>query len=88
MELLLSPHWAAVIVGSCFFIPLKTADQVLGVLALHIQHPVPWFTTIERMQQEQVSSNSRIDFFWTFLEQATSILERARLRSSVASRNE
>jgi K+-sensing histidine kinase KdpD len=70
------------------FIPLKTADQVLGVLALHIQHPVPWFTTIERMQQEQARSNSRIDFFWTFLEQATSILERARLRSSVASRNE
>lgn len=70
------------------FIPLKTADQVLGVLALHIQHPVPWFTTIERMQQEQARSNSRIDFFWTFLEQATSILERARLRSAVASRNE
>jgi K+-sensing histidine kinase KdpD len=70
------------------FIPLKTADQVLGVLALHIQHPVPWFTTIERMQQEQARSTSRIDFFWTFLEQATSILERARLRSSVASSSE
>jgi len=70
------------------FIPLKTADQVLGVLALHMHHPVSWFTTIHRMQQEQARSNSRIDFFWTFLEQATSILERARLRSSVASSNE
>jgi len=69
------------------FIPLKTTDQVLGVLALHMHHPVPWFTTIHRMQQEQARSNTRIDFFWTFLEQATSILERARLRSSVASSN-
>jgi two-component system sensor histidine kinase KdpD len=70
------------------FIPLKTADRVLGVLALHIQHPVPWFSTIERMQQEQARSNSRIEFFWTFLEQATSIVERARLRSSVSSSND
>jgi two-component system sensor histidine kinase KdpD len=70
------------------FIPLKSADQVLGLLALHIHHPVPWFSTIERMQQEQARSNSTIDFFWTFLEQATSILERARLRSSMASSND
>jgi two-component system sensor histidine kinase KdpD len=70
------------------FIPLKSADQVLGVLALHIHHPVPWFSTIERMQQEQARSNSRIEFFWTFLEQATSILERAHLRESMASSNE
>ena len=64
------------------FVPLKADDQVLGVVALQLQHPVPWFATIARMQQER--SNSRIDFFWTFLEQATSILERAQLRSSVS----
>lgn len=68
------------------FVPLKAGDEVLGVLALQLQHPVSWFATIARMQQER--PNSRIDFFWTFLEQATSILERAQLRSSVTARKE
>ena len=66
------------------FVPLKVGDQVLGVCALQLQHPVSWFATIARMQQEQEHSNSRIDFFWTFLEQATSILERAQLRLSAS----
>jgi two-component system sensor histidine kinase KdpD len=70
------------------FLPLKTADRVLGVLCLRIQHPVPWFSSIAQMLQEQGRSSSRIDFFWTFLEQATSILERAYLRLAVQSEHE
>jgi K+-sensing histidine kinase KdpD len=68
------------------FVPLKAGEQVLGVLVLRLQHPVSWFATIASMQQEQERSNSRIDFFWTFLEQAASILERAQLRSSASTR--
>jgi K+-sensing histidine kinase KdpD len=67
------------------FVPLAVGDHVLGILCLRIQHPVPWFTSVARMQQEQRRTNSRSDFFWTFLEQAISILERSQLRSSLSS---
>ena len=70
------------------FIPLKTEEQVLGVVCLRIQHPVSWFASAARMQQTQARSNTRMDFFWTFLEQATSILERVRLRSALVSGKE
>ena len=67
------------------FVPLAVGDHMLGVLCLRIQHPVSWFASVTRMQQEQRRSNSHIDFFWTFLEQAISILERTQLRSSLSS---
>ena len=67
------------------FIPLKVADQVLGVLCLRIQHPVSWFSTLERMQQEQNSAPSRMNIFWTFLEETASILERSHLRKTATS---
>ncbi len=70
------------------FLPLKAADQVLGVLCLRIQHPVAWFSSIERMQQDQDASTSRMDIFWTFLEQTTSILERAHLHVTARSGTE
>ena len=69
------------------FIPMKAGNEVLGVLCLRIQKPVPWFASIDRMQQEQASSNSHTGFFWTFLEQGASILERSRLRSKIVTGN-
>ena len=65
------------------FIPLKTAEQSFGLLYLSIQHPVSWFASLTDMQQEPTRPNARINFFWTFLEQATSLLERTRLRATV-----
>ncbi len=62
-------------------LPLKSRDETLGLLCLRIQRPAPWFADERRMQQEQARPNSRIDFFWTFMEQATSIVERAQLRA-------
>ena len=70
------------------FIPLKARNDVLGVLCLRVQKPVSWFATVDRMQQEQANANSLIGFFWTFLEQGASILERSRLRSQVTTGNE
>ncbi len=70
------------------FLPLKVADQVLGVLCLRIQHPVSWFSSIERMQQEQASPTSRMNIFWTFLEETASILERGHLRKTTTSKIE
>ena len=69
------------------FIPMKAGNEILGVLCLRIQKPISWFASVDRMRQEQAASNSRMDFFWTFLEQGASILERSRLRSKIVTGN-
>jgi hypothetical protein len=67
--------------------PLKTGDEVLGVLALRISDPVSWFASEEHIGEEQKNPDNRVNFFWTFLEQATSVIERAYLRSKVSTGN-
>ncbi len=67
-------------------LPLKTDEHVYAVLCLRVTNPVPWFANVKRMQEEQIQPDVRVAFFWTFLEQATSLLERARLRSAAFSR--
>jgi K+-sensing histidine kinase KdpD len=70
-------------------IPLKVANQVLGVLCLRIEHGVAWFASSQRMQeeQEQPDDQSAI-FFWTFLDEATMSIERVRLRARGGANNE
>lgn len=68
--------------------PLQTDQHVFGVLCLRIQHPVSWFADVARMEQERSRPSSRVAFFWTFLEQVTSLIERALLRSTALSRND
>ncbi len=65
------------------FLPLKIGAQVVAVLCLHLHHPVSWFASIASMQEEQQHSNNHLEFFQTFLEEATSLIERAHLRSVV-----
>lgn len=67
------------------FLPLKIGEQVVAVLCLHLQHPVPWFASIASMQEEQKHTDNRMEFFQTFMEEATSLIERANLRSLVQS---
>ncbi len=62
-------------------LPLKTDQHVYAILCLRVKNPVPWFANAKQMQEEQASPDARITFFWTFLEQATSLLEREHLRS-------
>ena len=64
-------------------IPLQTDQQVLGVLCLRIQHPVPWFASVVRLEEERTRPGSRATFFWTYLEEVTSLIERALLRSAI-----
>jgi hypothetical protein len=68
-------------------LPLKTDEKVYAVLCLRVTNPVPWFANAKQMQEEQMPPDARVTFFWTFLEQATSLLERAHLRSEALSGN-
>ncbi len=69
-------------------IPLKTRSQVLGVLCLRIAHGVPWFASDQRPQEERERPADQTIFFWTFLDQAALVIERAYLRSQATSKNE
>jgi len=65
-------------------IPLQTDQHVFGVLCLRIQHPVSWFADVAHMEKDRSRSGTRVGFFWTYLEQVTSLIERALLRSATA----
>jgi K+-sensing histidine kinase KdpD len=68
-------------------IPLKASNQVLGVLCLRIEDGVSWFSTNQRMQEELEQPTDQATFFWTFLDQAILVIERARLRARTISDN-
>ena len=47
-------------------IPLKTANQVLGVLCLRIEHGVSWFASAQRMLEQQEQPDDQAIFFGPF----------------------
>ena len=61
-------------------IPLKVGQQTVGVLRLRILDDVRYRQSEDRFQEEQHSSHVQTTFFWTFLHQAASLIERARLQ--------
>jgi len=61
-------------------IPLKTGHQIVGVLRLRIQGGPFHISDETAMLEEEERTDPRTTFFWTFLDQATSVIERARLR--------
>ena len=65
-------------------VPLQTDQHVFGVLCLRIQLPVSWFADVAQMEHDRSRPDSRVAFFWTYLEQVTSLIERALLRSTAA----
>jgi len=69
-------------------IPLKAGNEVLGVLCLRIEHGVSWFVSKQRMQEELEQPTDQATFFWTFLDQAILVIERARLRARTITDNE
>jgi two-component system sensor histidine kinase KdpD len=62
------------------FIPLKVSHRVVGMLRLRLQDDPSWFADAEYLEEETERPNTRTAFFWTFLDQATSAIEQARLR--------
>ena len=67
--------------GSLRLIPLKVGQQVVGVLRLRVRDDERRVPRDEGLEDEyDHAPNARTTFFWTFLDQATSLVERARLQ--------
>ena len=62
-------------------IPLKIGAKTVGVLRLQLEDDPRLFTHEKSLGIDWDRTNPDTTFFWTFLDQATSIIERARLRS-------
>jgi two-component system, OmpR family, sensor histidine kinase KdpD len=61
-------------------IPLKIGQKVVGVVRLLIEDDPRLFTRERSLGIDRDRSNPATTFFWTFLDQAASVIERARLR--------
>ena len=62
-------------------IPLTMGAKVIGVLRLQLEDDSRHFSHEKSLGVERERTNPGTAFFWTFLEQATSVIERARLRN-------
>ena len=62
-------------------VPLKLGEKVVGVLRLRVlDDPRRLFLQEERLEAEWAHANAPTSFFWTFLDQVTALIERARLQ--------
>src|SRR6266576_224101 len=61
-------------------IPLKTGAKLIGVLRLQLEDDPRHFTHEKSLGVDLDRTKPETAFFWTFLDQAASVIERARLR--------
>src|SRR5258708_8363535 len=61
-------------------IPLKIGQQAIGVLCLFMEDDPRLIALEKSLGMERERSNSQTAFFCTFVDQATAVIERARLR--------
>jgi two-component system, OmpR family, sensor histidine kinase KdpD len=66
----------------CFsiFLPLKMGQQTVGVLRLRALDAMRQFLREGHLEDGHERVNDRTAFFWTFLDQAATLIEQARLR--------
>jgi signal transduction histidine kinase len=69
-----------VVPRSLRLLPLKLGPKVIGVLRLRVMETSRRFPDEERLGNAQDHPDTAVSFFWTFLEQVTALLERARLQ--------
>lgn len=62
------------------FIPLTVGQQIIGVMRLQLLDDPRRIKQADHFQEERDHPNAQTAFFWTFLDQATSLVERTRLR--------
>ena len=61
-------------------IPLKLGEKVVGVLRLRVLDDSRRLMREEHLEEEQAGPHAQTSFFWTFLDQVTALVERARLQ--------
>lgn len=61
-------------------IPLKLGEKVVGVLRLRVLEDPRRLLREERLEEQHAHSTTPASFFWTFLDQVTALIERARLQ--------
>jgi two-component system, OmpR family, sensor histidine kinase KdpD len=61
-------------------IPLKLGEKVVGVLRLRMLDDSRQLMREEHLEEEQGGPHAQTSFFWTFLDQVTALVERARLQ--------
>jgi two-component system, OmpR family, sensor histidine kinase KdpD len=61
-------------------IPLNLGEKVVGVLRLRVLDDAGRFPGEERLEEERARPGSPTSFFWTFLDQVTTLVQRARLQ--------
>ena len=59
-------------------IPLTTGQKIVGVLRLRVLDQANRFPQVELLEEERKHPGA--SFFWTFLDQVTTLVERARLQ--------
>jgi two-component system, OmpR family, sensor histidine kinase KdpD len=69
-----------VVPRSLRLIPLKTGQKVVGVLRLRVLDDAGRFPQEELLEAERERPGAPTTFFWTFLDQVTALMERARLQ--------
>jgi len=65
---------------SLHLIPLKMGQKVVGVLRLRVLDQARRLPYEELQAEEREHADARTAFFWTFLDQVTALIERARLQ--------
>ncbi len=61
-------------------IPLKLGQKVVGVLRLRVLDDPRRLMREEGLEEEHIQSKTPTSFFWTFLDQVTTLIERVRLQ--------
>lgn len=61
-------------------VPLKMRQKVIGILRLQVLDDPRWVIRQGVLEEQPDVSNASTTFFWTFLDQATSLIEQVRLR--------
>jgi two-component system, OmpR family, sensor histidine kinase KdpD len=65
---------------SLHLLPLQVGQRGVGVLRLKIEGNPNWLSTESHLEIEKGRASSQTAFFWTFLEQASTMIEQASLR--------
>jgi two-component system sensor histidine kinase KdpD len=67
-------------IRSLRLLPLRVGQQVIGVLRLRVSTDPHHMVGEEDLEDHLAQTETHTTFFWTFLEQATALIERAELR--------